>query len=432
VGIFLSLICAHAFAQSVHVPIGAGWSRNQINTVIFRRNSLATHGRTQYAAYYDANSRVVLAKRHLGTTRWTVNHTALIGKTDDAHNSISIAVDGSGVLHLAWNHHNTPLQYTQAVGPGELNVGPVMAMLSDREGRVSYPEFYNLPNGDLLFLYRDGSSGNGNLVLNRFRLKTRKWERLHSNLIDGEGQRNAYWQAAVDLKGNIHVSWVWRETPDVATNHDLCYALSVDGGKTWQKSDGEKYALPVTARTADYVWRVPQQSELINQTSMTTDSLGRPYIATYWRPPGATVPQYFVIYNSERRWHLSQVTQRTTSFSLSGQGTRRIPISRPLLVVRSSGARTRAILVFRDVERGSRVSLAATDDLQRSRWLIEDLTTESVGMWEPTMDQSLWATRQQLHLFVQRVGQGEAETLEAIAPQMVSVLEWKSESRKRK
>src|SRR5205085_3872173 len=106
-------------------------------------------------------------------------------------------------------------------------------MTNSNEQSVSYPEFYRLPNGDLIFLYRDGGSGRGNLVINRYSVKEKKWQQVHSNLIDGEKQRNAYWQACVDSKGTIHLSWVWRESPDVATNHDMGYARSTDGGKSW-------------------------------------------------------------------------------------------------------------------------------------------------------------------------------------------------------
>jgi hypothetical protein len=98
----------------------------------------------------------------------------------------------------------------------------------------------------LIFLYRDGSSGNGNLVMNRYDVKTAKWFRVQRNMIDGESTRNAYWQAFVDQQGTIHLSWVWRETPDVISNHDVCYAKSIDKGKTWQKTTGEKYRLPIT------------------------------------------------------------------------------------------------------------------------------------------------------------------------------------------
>ena len=164
-------------------------------------------------------------------------------------------------------------------------------MTGRREDRVTYPEFYNMPDGDLLFLYRDGTSGSGNLVLNRYDVRSKQWTRLQDNLIDGEGDRSAYPQTVVDSLGTIHISWVWRESPDVATNHDLCYARSSDGGATWTKSTGEKYKLPITAASAEYVWRIPQNSELINQTSMAADGRGRPYIAAYWWNLDSAVPQ---------------------------------------------------------------------------------------------------------------------------------------------
>ena len=47
-------------------------------------------------------------------------------------------------------------------------------------------------------------------------------------------------------------------------------------------------------------------------------------------------------------------------------------------------------------------------------------------MWEPTFDQNLWNRRRELHLFVQKVGQGDGERLEDVAPQMISILEWKN------
>ncbi|MGO8055575.1 BNR-4 repeat-containing protein, partial [Rhizobium leguminosarum] len=61
--------------------------------------------------------------------------------------------------------------------------------------------------------------------------------------------------------------------------HDICYARSKDGGKTWEKSSGEKYQSPITAANAEYALRIPQKSELINQTSMFADAQGNPYIA---------------------------------------------------------------------------------------------------------------------------------------------------------
>ncbi len=411
-------------ALSQEYPIGLGWAKTSVNTVVFRKNSLATYGKTQYAAYYDSTGHVVLAKRRHGTKKWELKRTTLTGNTTDAHNAISIMVDGDGYLHIAWNHHNNPLNYRKSQTPGSLDLTESLSMTGD-EQLVTYPEFYRMPSGDMIFLYRNGASGKGDLVMNRYTRATGKWHRVHDVLIDGEGERNAYWQACVDAHGTIHLSWVWRETPDVATNHDLAYARSRDGGMSWETSRGKRYDLPITEATAEYGYHIPQQSELINQTSMTADSQGRPYIASYWTG-NEGVPQYQLVYNDGKQWRTQQVTHRTGDFSLSGAGTKKIPISRPQLVIAEKREKIRAMMIFRDAERGSRVSAAVNDDLHGdARWEFRDITDFSVGDWEPTYDTEHWKSKQRLHLFVQRTGQGDGEQMEEVNAQMVMVVEAK-------
>lgn len=421
----LGSLAAGIAAQVRVVPIAQGWAKSQINAVIFRKNSVTSFGGFQYAAFYDAGSRVVLAKRKLRSTKWAIKVTEFTGDTADAHNSISLAVDGRGALHLSWNNHNTQLRYARGSEPGSLELNETPMIGDALERRATYPEFYNMPNGDLMFLYRDGASGSGNLVLNRYDARAGKWSRIQSNLIDGEGKRNAYPQTTVDSSGNIHVSWVWRESPDVASNHDLCYARSKDGGKTWQRSNGERYQLPITAATAEYVYRIPQNSELINQASMAADSDGRAYIATYWRDQTSSVPQFRLVYFDGKAWQTSQVSNRTTPFTLSGGGTKRIPISRPQVVVDPQGRRTMAIVIYRDIERGSPATAAICDDVSRCSWKYRDLSEKSLGMWEPTFDQALWNAKRELHIFAQNIGQGDGETLESLPPQTISILEWR-------
>ena len=404
--------------------IALGWARNAVNTAVFRKNSVVSHQGQQYAAFYDSAGYVVLAKRSLPAGAWQVKRTALTGNIRDAHNVICIMVDGDGYLHISWDHHGHPLHYSRSVAPGSLELLPPMAMTGRDENRVTYPEFYKMPGGDLLFLYRSGASGQGNLVLNRYRVKEKTWTRVQDVLLDGEGQRNAYWQADLDAQGTFHLSWVWRETGDVATNHDIGYARSRDGGLSWEKSTGAAYAMPIRAATAEYAVRIPQKSELINSTSMSADGQGHPYIATYWRPAGTTVPQYHLVYHDGRQWHTRQVSQRQTAFSLSGGGTKKIPISRPQVVVEERGRHRKAYLVFRDVERGGKVSLSTCQDLEKGVWTVQDLTAYGVGNWEPSFDTELWKQKKQLHIFVQKAGQGDQETLEDLPAQPVTILEW--------
>jgi hypothetical protein len=409
------------------VPLAKGWAKNAVNAVIFRRNSVVTHKETQYVAYYDADGFVVLAKRKLGSMKWEIRKTQYTGNIKDAHNSISIMVDGDGYLHMSWDHHNDPLRYCRSKTPGSLELTATMPMTGKKEDKVTYPEFYRLSNGNLLFLYRDGASGRGNLMMNHYDLRTQEWTQRQNAFIDGEGQRNAYWQMCTDTMGAIHISWVWRETGDVATNHDLGYAKSTDGGKTWQKSNGERYRLPITVGNAEYAALIPQGSELTNQTSMCSDSKGRPYIATYWRPQGTQVPQYHLVFHDGVKWQTLQISNRTTPFSLSGRGEKRVPISRCQILADSNGPTDKAYIIFRDIERKDRVSVAICEDLLKKKWRIQDLTDFPVGMWEPSYDTELWKRSKVLHVFQQYVGQGDGGELENIPPQVISILEWKPE-----
>lgn len=405
--------------------IGKGWARTAVNATIFRRNSVVSDQNYQFVAYYDAQSQVILARREMGSDDWTIAKTQYQGNTADAHNVISIMLDGAGYLHMSWDHHVDNLHYCRSLEPYALELTDELPMTSQKEDQVTYPEFYRLSDGNLLFFYRDGSSGGGDLMINYYDCHTQRWSQRQDNLISGEGERNAYWQTTIDAQGTIHLSWVWRETPDVATNHDMCYAKSEDNGFTWRKSTGELYTLPITQDTAEYARRIPQNSFLMNQTAMCTDSQGRPCIATYWRPAGSDIPQYHLIYHGGHSWQTQQVTQRITPFDISGTGSRRIPFSRPQILVDTRGKTDKAYMIFRDVERGDKVSVAVCDDLQAQVWRVEDLTDTSVTMWEPSYDTELWQRDYNLHLFVQNTEQGDGEKEVDFPSQDVMILEWK-------
>jgi hypothetical protein len=417
---------ATAGSQSPPSPssvVGLGWARSSVNAVIFRTNSVVTHHGTQYTAWYDDSARVVIAKRRLGNDEWTVRVTPYTNDVTDAHNAIAIAVDGDGILHVAWAEHARALHYARGTSAGSLELGPSVAMTGEHERQVTYPQFYALRGGDLLFIYRDGQSGKGDIMLNRWDTRRHAWRALAHPLISGEGARNAYMNSmAIDTRGGWHLSWCWRESPDVASNHDVLYAHSADEGRSWTTSKGTRYALPITASSAEVAWAVPQGHELINQTTMSVDGAGHPMIATYWRPDSLDVPQLQLVWNDGRAWHESQVGTRTLSFRLSGGGTKRIPISRPLVIAGRNGA---VHVIYRDEELGGGISVATSRDRLRATWKVDTISRANVGQWEPTYDSVAWATLHRLFLFVQRVGQGDGESLENVPPQPVSILEWR-------
>ncbi|WP_308991133.1 BNR repeat-containing protein [Mariniflexile litorale] len=419
------VVCAMSCGKNISYSyIGEGWSSNSVNTVKFRKNALTTSGKYQFVAYYDQESYLILGKRTLHSQKWKLLKTPYKGHTKDAHNTISIAVDGDGFLHVSWDHHNTSLKYTKSKQPYSLELEEEMSMTGIQEDKITYPEFYNLPNGNLLFFYRSGQSGRGNLVINTYDLNHKKWTQLQNNLIDGENKRSAYWQACVDAKGVVHISWVWRETWDVETNHDVCYTQSEDGGKTWKKSSGEKYNLPITQASAEYAWRIPQKKNLINQTAMTVDKYGNPYIVTYWNEN--KIPQYQIVYLEDDSWKKINTGFRKTAFTLGGGGTKKIPISRPDILIDDSKKYTSIHILFRDLERQNKVSMASTILNKTQRWEIKDLSETSVGEWEPNYDTALWNSRKKLHLFTQKVTQIDGEGVASKNASEVRVLQIKN------
>ena len=96
-----------------------------------------------------------------------------------------------------------------------------------------------------------------------------------------------------------------------------------------------------------------------------------------------------------------------------------IPIARPRIVVDGN----EIFYIFRDEERGSKVSIACTPDVAKSPWRVYDMTDFAVDAWEPSHDAELWKHKRQLHIFVRHAKQGDGEKTVEFEPQPVYVLE---------
>lgn len=427
-----SFLSAHAAASEPQLsPIADNaFAGSSVNVVANIRQSVVTHGDTQFTAFYAADGHMILARRALkpntpaSASTWETLRTPHRGNVADAHNSISLALDGAGYLHVSWDHHGNPLNYARSTAPGSLELAPKIPMTGERESNVTYPQFFPLPSGDLLFLYRDGRSGRGSLVLNHYDLATQTWRTVQPNLIDGEGQRSPYWAMTVDARGTLHLAWNWRATPDVATNHDLAYARSTDAGLTWTRADGSPQPLPITAATAGYALRIPQNSNLMNPPFVTTDATGLPYVLNYWSPTPDAAPQFQILHHNGKTWTTIPGPTRTDKFTLAGGGTKRPPISRGILLV-SKNQSSALHLIYRDDTQDSRI-IAATRSANSTNWTTRPLSPESVGAWEPSYDPAAWKKSQQLHMLVQRTDQrdGNDRTAAPTPPAPISVLTW--------
>jgi hypothetical protein len=162
--------------------------------------------------------------------------------------------------------HNVPLIYFRSTKPLDVaSLQQVKSMTAEREAHVTYPVFLKNKAGQLVFRYRDGGSGNGDDLYNVYDEKSGAWSKLiEGPLITGEGERSAY---AIPPKqspdGRFHLLWVWRDTPDCATNHSLSYARS-DDLVHWSDSSGKEVKLPITYQSAEMIDPVPPGGGLIN------------------------------------------------------------------------------------------------------------------------------------------------------------------------
>lgn len=398
------------------------FAANQVNAVIGRQSALVSWAGRQYTAFYDPAGEVVVACRDRDGGPWTFRPLGYRGAMRDAHNSINLGVSADGLLHISYDHHGAPLRYRRGVAPGELRFGPEVAMTGLREGRVTYPQFVGSPDGRFYFLYRDGGSGNGDLCLNLYDSDAdgqATWRPLHHPLISGEGRSNPYWwRPAVGQDGSLHLAWCWRRTGDGGTNRDVCYAVSRDGGRTWCRTDGSVYDLPITAAQAEVADPAPEGSNLINSCGACVDAEGRPHLAHYRNDEGG-IPQMYHVRFDGKGWRATAVTERTQAFRLSGGGTLRPPLSRPDVVVSASGT---AHVVYRDDTAGGRVRVSSAEGPDYWPWTHQDVTDFGVGAWEPNFDPEAWRQEERLELWVHRCEQGDHERTTDMPPQQAHVL----------
>jgi len=283
--------------------------------------SLLTAGGRQYVAYYDAERRMSVASRLLTEKSWQIQKLpSRLGW--DSHNYVTMAVDRSGNLHVSGNMHCVPLIYFRTDRPGDVtSLKQHRYMVGNREDRCTYPVFLNDPQGRLLYVHRDGGSGNGVRLWNVFDTETSQWERLlDAPLMDGRGLMNAYFTGPMlGPDGLYHMAWVWRDTPDCATNHDLSYARSRDLIH-WTGSDGKSLDLPITLETSEIIDPVPAGGGMINgNTKIGFDTQNR-VVISYHKYDANGKTQIYCARLETDGWKIYQVTDWDFRWEFQGGG----------------------------------------------------------------------------------------------------------------
>jgi len=318
-----------------------------INGLSFQQDAVVSHKGYQYVVYYDADRHVCIARRRLPGGRWeTIRFTDYDFKSNDAHNVISMGIcPKDGTIHLAFDHHVHPLHYRvsqrkvasepESVMWDASLFGPVRSEMEEGKPiRVTYPRFWQTPDGGLQFCYRRGGSGNGDRMLVDYDPETGTWKDTRQ-IDSGKGQftdaqgtsgsrcsyPNGY---TYGPQGWLHTTWVWRESSQ-GSNHDLMYSFSKDGGKTWLNSAGEPLAGPPGVNSPGItVVKIGREYGLMNTHGQAVDSRGRVHVVMWhctdesleaagskpgeqrWGPPEAR--RYFHYWRDRRGlWHETEI-----------------------------------------------------------------------------------------------------------------------------
>lgn len=314
--VFCAIATAAAPGVVEQLDIEPVWSGHPVRFCLY---TAAPH---QFALYYDANRQMTAAQRRLDDSEWTtVKLPTSVGW--DSHNSVTMAVDADGYLHVSGNMHCAPLIYFRSAKPYDAaSLEQVPAMVGNREDRCTYPRFLHDNEDRLVFAYRDGSSGNGEDLYNVYDPATKSWSRLFDEpLLSGEGECNAYSQGPVKgPDGYFHLMWVWRDTPDCETNHDLSYARSRDLVH-WERSDGTALSLPITRSTGEVVDPVPPGGGIINSNqALGFDRQGR-VVLTYHKHDASGNTQIYNARREEGGWVIYQASDFQDRWEFSGRGT---------------------------------------------------------------------------------------------------------------
>lgn len=323
--------------------------------------ALLTNGDLQYVAYYDANRQMTVASRPVGTDNWT--HQPLGNDVGtDGHNSVTMAVDRDGQLHVSGNMHNVPLIYFRTSTAGDITTLTRIPSMVDpsTENSVTYPVFLYNNSGQLIYNYRSGVSGNGDTYYNIYDETTKTWNRLLDQpLFDSQGAGNSYpSNPMLGPDGNFHMVWVWRVSGDAATNHTLSYARSPDLVH-WETIGGDPLTLPITQSTAGVVVDpVEPYNGLLNGIPTVGFDAGKNVLISYYRLDAKANTQVYVARPTSRnRWDVVQVSDWTGRYWAEGIGN--IP-PQPLV---------------------SPVSTLPDGNLQLGYSYVPDTTTSYSGTW---------------------------------------------------
>lgn len=445
-------------SDSVVDPSALNFAKGPFGTCIngqtFQQEGLISFNGCQYAGYFAAGGGLCVARRKLPAGDWEAIRFADYSiHHNDVHNVVVVGIcRADGTVHLSFDHHGHPLHYRRsaaslALRPQEFpwraeQFQPVTSALEPGKplARVTYPQFFSVPDGRLQLLYREGGSGNGDWHLAEYAPAAKGWTSV-GMLFSRQGRyetsesRCAYPNPLrYGPNGRLHVTWCWRERPrggpySLLTNHDLCYAYSDDFGRTWQNNEGRPVAALAGGGT-----NLPRSIALdapgivvrptrymrgqMNTTTQFVDRRGRVHVINWQQPQEAVAAS-----EDMNTWRYDHYWRDTAG----PWHTNRLPFwgRKPQIVVDDADAAWVVYgkgddLNYHGRDPGGRLRIAmATERTGWTDWkTVWESSAQFVG--EPLVDPVRWSDERVLSVYVQE------RPAEAGAPSALHVLDFRT------
>ena len=272
------------------------------------------------AGYYDQSRRLTLSVLPLKGGKPTHIHLPDTYKGWDGHNYVTLAVDRAGTIHVAADMHDDPLKYYQLRKPYGQGQATVTPMVGTEESSVTYPNFYHSADGDLIFGYREGKTGDGTWLFNRW--TGTSWVRLFPGPTFSERHEgkavNAYPRVVKDAQGTFHFALQWRKPGGLSENFRITYARTRDFVH-WYRLDGSAIELPVTPDNSSIV--VDAGTEMgLRSGPISVDELGRPLISfTRYASDGVNAG-YVARGDASTGWQVEEIARTDRRWVVEGRG----------------------------------------------------------------------------------------------------------------
>ncbi|KAI0006605.1 hypothetical protein F4779DRAFT_595866 [Xylariaceae sp. FL0662B] len=296
-----------------------------LNGNAFQQDAMQSSNGWQYTCFYaslrsaDEPLYIHLSRRKLPEGPWeTLVFDDYPQTIDDGHNTVQLGIcPGDGTIHLSYDHHCDRIRYRHsqagvAQTPEAFEWKPslftptlfYLPRLSGQDelfGYITYPRFVQMGT-NLLFSFRTGKAGLGDDHLCVYAPGPADngyvYTFLGTNL---KGVNNNPYIHGLDYRNALlYTTWVyrafvwypgWDDPQDTkhkaqagpnsgANNHDICFAYSDDGGRTWRNGAGAAIAdlsrgeSVVPSSPGITAFAIPAGSGLANQEAQAVDRAG--------------------------------------------------------------------------------------------------------------------------------------------------------------